>query len=209
MIDLGFNVRGLSMLPFAATPQLVLELEIRADRPVHSIMLQGQLRVDVAERDYNDATLERLQDAFGLPDCWGRMMTSLQWTRLHRVVPAFENSTRVEMLLPCSYDFGLAITKYFDALDEGDIPMTMALSGTVLHGPGREVSPVPLDKEVKFELPLHLWQETVHHYYPNCVWICLNKEVFDQFHTFKRLSGSPSWDQALTRLLGLEEEVPS
>jgi hypothetical protein len=209
MIELDFSLKGLSMLPFAATPQLALDLGIAADKPVHSLMLHCHLRVDVSERDYDAATLERLQDAFGLPDCWGHMLTTLQWTQLHRVVPAFEGSTRVEVLLPCSYDFGLAITKYFDALDQGDIPMTMVFSGTVFHGPGREVAPVPLGKQLKFELPLYLWQETVHHYYPNSVWLCLNKEVFDQSHTFKRLSGAPTWDQAMTRLLGLEEEVPS
>jgi hypothetical protein len=137
------------------------------------------------------------------------MLHTLQWMQLHRVVPAFDGSTRVELLVPCSYDFGLAITKYFDALEEGDIPMTLTFTGIVLHGPGHDVSPVPPGKEMKFELPLHLWQETVHHYYPNSVWLCLRKDVFDQFHTFKRLSGAPSWDQALTRLLGLEEEVPS
>lgn len=207
MIDLNFSVRGLTMLPFAATPQLVLDLEVQANRPVHSIMLHGQLRVDASERDYDSSTLERLQDAFSLPESWGHSLKALQWTQLHRVVPAFSGSTLVEMLVPCAYDFGLAITKYFDALEEGDIPMTLAFSGTVLHGPGSTVSPVPSGKEVKFDLPLGLWQETVHHYYPNSVWLCLNKDVFDQFQTFKRLSGSPTWDQALTRLLGLEEEV--
>jgi hypothetical protein len=208
MLDLEFSVKGLSMLPFAATPQLVIDLKITADQRVHSMMLHGQLRVDVSERDYDDATLERLQDAFGLPDCWGHMLHTLQWTQLHCVVPSFEGSTRVELMLPCTYDFGLAITKYFDALEDGDIPMTMTCTGTVLHGVGK-VSPIPSGKEVKFELPLYLWQETVHHYYPNSVWLCLGKDVFDQFQTFKRLSGSPTWDQALTRLMGLEEEVPS
>jgi hypothetical protein len=208
MLDLDFSLIGLSMLPFAATPQILLDLRIGTNQPVHSMMLHCQLRVDVSERNYDSATLERLRDAFGLPDCWGHMLHTLQWTQLHQVVPAFEGSTRAELLLPCTYDFGLAITKYFDALDEGDIPMTMTCSGTVLYGAG-QVSPIPLGKEVKFDLPLYLWQETVHHYYPNSVWICLDKRVFDQFHTFKRLSGSPTWDQALTRLLGLEEEVPS
>ena len=52
--------------------------------------------------------------------------------------------------LPCSFDFGLAATKYFDALEGGDIPLCFLFSGTIFYESpeaGLQVAQVPWEKE--------------------------------------------------------------
>ena len=48
-------------------------------------------------------------------------------------VPSFAGGTTVNLELPCSFDFNLAATKYFHALEAGEIPITVMFSGTVFY----------------------------------------------------------------------------
>ena len=38
--------------------------------------------------------------------------------------------------MSCSYDFNLAATKYFAALEGGDLPLCFLFSGTIFHEAG-------------------------------------------------------------------------
>ena len=48
-------------------------------------------------------------------------------------VPGFEGSTTVDLQVPCTFDFNVAATKYFEGLSDGDIPLRMMFSGTVFY----------------------------------------------------------------------------
>ena len=62
-------------------------------------------------------------------------------------------STTVELAVPCSFDFNVAATKYFAAMEEGEIPLCFLFSGTVFYQAedGRlQVAPISLDKAGRF-----------------------------------------------------------
>ena len=108
-------------------------------------------------------------------------------------VPAFTGSTVVELPIPCSYDFTLAATKYFDALDDGEVPLSLLFSGTVFYSTSDgslQVEQVPWEKEATFRLPIGVWRNMMNHYYPNSAWLCLRKDVFDRLASFKSRGAS-------------------
>ena len=64
--------------------------------------------------------------------------------------------------MPCSSDFSLAATKYFAALDDGDVPLCFLFSGTVFYEAGDaalQVAQIPWDKEAVFRLPAATWRD--------------------------------------------------
>ena len=78
------------------------------------------------------------------------------WTHASAVVPPFTGGTVVDLPVPCTYDFNLAATKYFDALEEGDIPLCFLFSGTIFYEAadgGLQVTQIPWEKEAYFRLP--------------------------------------------------------
>ena len=56
--------------------------------------------------------------------------------------PGFTGQHRVELPVPCTYDFEVAAAKYLHALDDGEIPLLFLFSGTVFAkgdgGPARD-----------------------------------------------------------------------
>ena len=175
MPELRFQVEHAEPLKFAATPQLVFRLRIAqpagaAQVAIHSIALNCQLRIDPARRRYQPDEQARLSDLFGEPHRWGETLRSLLWTHTYVTVPSFNGETLAELPVPCTYDFNVAATKYFYALETGEVPLTLLFSGTIFYAAddGRlQVSQVPWDREADFRLPVHVWREMMDHYYPN------------------------------------------
>ena len=65
---------------------------------------------------------ERLRDLFGEPERWGQTLRNLLWTNTSVVVPQFTGVTTVDLQVPCTFDFSVATTKYFNGLADGEIP---------------------------------------------------------------------------------------
>jgi hypothetical protein len=110
----------------------------------------------------------------------------------------------VDLPVPCSFDFNVAATKYFHALDDGEAPLTLLFSGTIFHENDEghlQVAQIPWEKETAFRLPIRIWKQMMDHYYPNTTWVCLHREVFDRLDDYKRCQGLPTWEAALERLL--------
>ncbi len=66
------------------------------------------------------------------------------------------------MQVPCTFDFNIAATKYFNGLADGDIPLCLMFSGTVFYNDAEgslRVAPISWDKETRFRLPLKVWQD--------------------------------------------------
>ncbi len=124
--------------------------------------------------------------------CSGRMRASASGP--------FTESILVDLPVPCTYDFNVAITKYFYALEEGEIPVTLLFSGTMFYDGedgALQVAQIPWDKEAAFRLPVSVWKEMMEQYYPNSAWLCLRKDVFDRLYQYKSREGIPTWEQAL------------
>jgi hypothetical protein len=126
------------------------------------------------------------------------------WTHTFVVVPAFQGFIKVDLPVPCTFDFNVAATKYFTALADGEVPLNLLFSGTVFYESADgalQVSQIPWDRETKYRLPVLKWREMMNLYYPNTAWLCLRRDVFDRLSQFKMEKGIPTWEQALERLL--------
>jgi hypothetical protein len=217
MPELHFQVEGAEAPRGAASPLLLFKLRVaeavpagQGPTPIHALILRCQVRIEPARRRYTRAEQERLLDLFGTPERWGQTLRPMLWTHVSVAVPQFTRESVVDLPVPCSYDFSQAATKYFAALDEGDLPLSFLFSGTIFHeapGGAWQVGQIPWDSEASFRLPAATWNGLMDLYYPNSVWLCLRREVFDQLNQYRSHAGLPNWEQALERLLSTAEET--
>jgi hypothetical protein len=211
MPDLDFVVEGADAVTFAVAPTLALKLRITdsGEDPIHAVMLDCQVRIEAPRRRYAPAERERLGELFGDPSRWSQTLRSLLWTHASVNVPPFTGSVLVDLRLPCTYDFNVQVTKYFDSLEEGEVPLTLLFSGSVFFaasGGALQVERVSWSKEASYRLPVRVWRDVIDHYYPNTAWLNLRKDVFDRLAAFKTRRGLPTWEQTLEALLMNAEE---
>jgi hypothetical protein len=210
MPELEFQVEGAETVPYAVAPTLALKLRLTQARgtlparAIHAVALRCQIRIEPGKRRYEAAEGERLLDLFGTQDRWSQTLRPMLWTHVSAVVPPFTESISVDLPVACSFDFNVAATKYFYALDDGEVPLCLLFSGTVFHEDeeaGLQVAQISWDKETRYRLSVQSWKEMMERYYPNCAWLCLRRDVFDRLYLYKSRQGSPTWEQALENLL--------
>ena len=123
-------------------------------------------------------------------------MAALLWTHTQAVVPRWAGETLVDFRVPCTFDFNVAATKYFDGLRAGELPLNLQFSGTVFcqdsAGP-LHVTQILRDKEASYCLPVKTWADMMEHHYPNSTWLRIGREAFDEL-------GFATWDQAIDDL---------
>lgn len=218
MLDLDFDIEGAEPERAAAAPLLLFKLRVREPvavgrqpTPVHAALLRCQVRIEPARRRYEPAEQDRLRDLFGTPDRWGQTVRPMLWAHTSVTLRPFTGEAVAELPVPCSFDFSLAATRYFDALEDGDVPLCFLFSGTVFyqggHG-GLHVAQVPWEKEAYFRLPAATWKALMDLHYPDCGWLCLRKDVFDRLSRFRSGRGLATFDQALESLLAEQEVTP-
>jgi hypothetical protein len=202
--ELTFRVEGVEAARFAAAPLLNFKLRIDADRPVHTIALRCQIRIEPVRRRYQTSEQPGLVDLFGSPERWKDTLHSMLWTHTNIVVPTFSETTLVDLPAPCTFDFNVASTKYFSGLEQGHAPLTFLFSGAVFYESedgALRVTQIPWSKEADYDLPVAVWKEMMDAYYPNTAWLCLRRDTFDRLHRYKMDRGIPTWEQALESML--------
>jgi hypothetical protein len=205
--DLNFEVEGAEAVPFSAAPMLVLKLRLSnqpAEEVIHSVALRCQVMIEVTRRRYTNGEQERLFELFGEPERWGQTLRNMLWTHSSVVVPSFTGTARVDLPVPCTFDFNVAATKYFAGLEDGEVPLELLFSGTVFYesdGGAMQVAQISWNKESRYRLPVIAWQEMMNIYYPNSAWLCLRKDIFDRLYQHKVRNGHTTWEQALESLL--------
>lgn len=213
MPELTFNVDEAALVPFAAAPALAFRLRIGnrpPDEVIHTIALRCQIQLEVTRRHYSPEEQTRMLDLFGEPDRWGRTLRPLLWTHASLVVPGFTGSTVVDLPVPCTFDFNIAATKYFEGLQEGDVPLCLMFSGTVFYAEPEgllQVAPISWQQEAKFRLPLKVWREMMDAYYPNTAWLCLRRDIFERLYQYKMRHAIPTWEGLLEAMIPAEEVV--
>ncbi len=214
MPDLNFEVVAGEVPAFAAVPTIIFKLRIaNADEQerIHSISLRSQIQIAVTRRHYSAEAQAQLLEVFGEPKRWGETLRPLLWTHTNVVVPQFSGSVIVDMPISCTYDFEVVGTKYFNALGDGEIPLTFLFSGTMFYEGAEEnlqAGQIPWSKEASYRFPVKLWQDMMARYYPNSAYIHMHKDVFDRLYRYKATHGLPTWDDVIAHLLqGNDEEV--
>jgi len=110
----------------------------------------------------------------------------------------------VDLALPCTYDFELTVSKYFHALEDGEVPLEFLFGGTVFYAApdGRlQIGRIGWDKDAEFRLPVTVWDQMMDRYFPNSAWLRLQRESFDRLYAYKATGGFVSWEHALDALL--------
>ncbi|MDH6114401.1 hypothetical protein P3T36_000802 [Kitasatospora sp. MAP12-15] len=208
MTEFAFSCTGVRADRFAAGPTLVFRLRITAspDTRVHAIALRCQLRIEPARRGYQPAEAEGLSDLFGDRSRWGTSLLPVQFAQVSLVVPGFTGEIEVDLPVPCSYDLDLAPTRYFHALQDGEVPLLMLFSGTAFTGAGGfHVEPVPWDREASFRMPVAIWREMVDQHFPGCGWLRLPSETMNALLAFRSRRALPSWEATVQALLAAAE----
>lgn len=207
MPDLSFQITGVESAVHGATPLLHFMMEIAnapADQTIHSIMLQAQIQFQSVRRSYNEREKEKLLDLFGTPERWGQTLKNRLWTHANTAVPSFTGSTQVALPVTCTYDLNVSATKYFYALEDGDVPLLFLFSGTIFYkAPSGllQVQQVSWNSECVYNLPIAVWEAMMDEHYPNSAWLYLQREVFDRLYAYKNRHSLPTWEEALDRLL--------
>jgi hypothetical protein len=209
--ELGFTVLGCEPLRHAAAPSLRFSLAIDAQgAAVRSVMLDVQLRIAATQRGYSEAEQAQLGDLFGEAHRWGDTLRSLLWTQATLVVPPFDGSTVVDLIVPCTYDFDVAAAKYLAGLHDGDIPLELLFSGTVFYvgaAGAIQINRISWNAEAAHRLPVRVWRETMDHYFPNAAWLRLHRDTFERLVAFRARNALTSWEAVVAALLeGREAE---
>jgi hypothetical protein len=203
MPDLAFRIDSAAVVPFAATPLLGFTMHVTntpAAERIHAVVLRCQVQLDVTRRPYGADEKSRLRDLFGEPDRWGSTLRAMLWTHVSAIVPAFAGETTFDVQVPCTFDFNVAATKYFYGLEDGEVPLTFLLSGSVFYEDETgafQVTPIPWDREARFRLPVRSWRAVIDHYYPNVAFLALRRDVFDRLYQYKQDRGIPTWEEAV------------
>jgi hypothetical protein len=211
--DLDFEVESADVLPYAAVPTILFRLGITnavEGEVVDSVSLRSQIRIAATQRRYGPEEQEKLRELFGEPSQWKETLRSLLWTNTDTTVPGFSGGAVFEMPVTCTYDFDVVGTKYFAALDDGEIPLEFLFSGTVFYKNGTgalQVARISWEKEARFRLPVALWKEMMDHYFPNSAWLRIRKDTFDRLYEYRSRNALLTWDRTLESLLDSAEEA--
>jgi hypothetical protein len=216
MPELRLTIEGAEVVQYAAAPLLAFKLRIAnhpSEETIHTVALRAQIQIEATRRKYDANEQARLLDLFGEPDRWGQTLRSMLWTHASVVVPRFTGSALADIVVPCTFDFNVAATKYFHGVASGDLPLCFQFSGTVFYQGENEtlqVAPISWDKEAKYRLPVKVWKDLMDVYYPNSAWLALQRDTFEKLYQFKVRDGIPTWEEALERALSaLSETVRS
>ena len=215
MPDLAFEVTSLEPATRGLAPLLSFQLVITnrpADELIQSIQLQVQIQLQVTQRRYSADEKEKLSELFGPPDRWRDTLRTKLWTLAATNVPAFTGATTASLHVPCTFDLNVAPSKYFHALDDGDIPLLFLFSGSVFYeADGRlQVQQISWKSECTWKMPVRAWHDLMDHHYPGIAWLALSRDNFERLYAFRRAHGLATWDRTLEQLLPehVNSEVP-
>ncbi len=202
------EIEILSVEAVARVMAPTLNFRIRVDepskRPIFMIALSAVITVEPSKRSYDDATRAKLIELFGEPERWATTTVNFRWTAFDTLVPAFTESTEIEVAIPCTYDLEVAATKYFYGLTDGHAPVRFHFSGRIYYdaGEGRlQYVQVPWDCSVRFSMPVEAWQGAIAQAYPFRGWVPLDTSTIDRLQQLKVDRGLPTFDAAVDQLL--------
>ena len=210
MPDLDYQVEGAEAVPFSVSPLLNLKVRLTnkdETEKIQSVLLRCQIQIEVARRQYSPGEQAKMFELFGEPERWGQTLRTMLWTHANAVVPPFTGSTLVDLPVPCTFDFNVATTKFFNGLAGGDIPLCLLFSGTVFYSDDEgllQVAQISWEKEANYRLPVSVWKSMMDHYYPNSAWLNIRLDVFEKMQEYKMRRAIPSWEQAFESLLPTE-----
>lgn len=210
--ELSFAVMGARIVADAAVPTLAFRLELsgRDADDIRSVVLTIQIRIASARRAYDPAARGRLTELFG-DRAQAPVPQDLLWTHASVAVPPFSGATTVDVPVACTSDMEMAVAKYFQALDEGMVPLDFLFSGSVFYTDPRgalQTCRIGWDRQARFALPVAVWKEMIERHYPDAVWLRLDRRSVDRLRAWKAARVLPTWQATVNALLAAAEGAP-
>ncbi len=207
MVDLDFAIEGVEIERYAAAPSVLFRLRAENRTPsatIQNVALACQIRIEAARRRYSREEQERLSDLFGEAPRFESALRSMLWTQTSLQLAAFGTECIAKMPVACSFDLDVAAVKYFYGLENGEAPLSFLFSGTVFYPDADgslQMEPIPWRKEAHYRLPVSIWREAIDLHYPNSVWLCIDRSLFDEIYELKRRHGFTSFEDTIRSLL--------
>jgi hypothetical protein len=203
---LHFGVGEAASADHVAAPTLRFPIQIEAEgeQPIRSVLLDIQIQIAARRRGYAEAEGERLLELFGTPDRWATTLRTLLWTRTTLIVPPFTGSTVKDLMVPCSYDLEITASRYFAALEDGEVPLEFLFSGTVFFSSPQgalQMARLSWEHEAEHRLPVAVWREAMDRHFPGGAWLRLGRDSFDRLYAYKAHHAFETWDQAIDSLV--------
>jgi len=196
---------------YAATPQLTARLRIEEStgEPIHAVALRCQVRIEPQRRRYDALEEQGLLDLFGSRERWADTLRPFTWLQSTALVQGFTGETDVSVVLPCSYDMEVAGAKYFQALQDGEVPLNLLFSGPVFTRgtSGFGVEQIPWHTEADHRLPVTVWRDLMEVHFPGQGWIRLDRETLAALGRYRSARMHSSGDETVTALLAATGEV--
>ncbi|MFH8370213.1 DUF6084 family protein [Streptomyces sp. NPDC018031] len=206
--ELAFRIAGAEPETHAAVPTLRFTLEVTASGAVRAVSLTTTVRVEPARAPHPPEVREGLTELFGLPREWSRSMRPLPWAQLTSHLPPFAGRTTVPLLLPCTTDPELAVTKYLRAVRDSRVPLGFLFNGTVFYDgspPGHTgalmAAAIPWSAETTHDLPAEVWHRLVDRYHGAQPWLRLSRATHDRLDAYRLRQVLGSADDAVRELL--------
>jgi hypothetical protein len=205
MPELDFQITGVEAAANGLIPLMQFRVAVKNSSVeiIHAVLLHAQIQILSPQRAYNPREKDNLSELFGTPERWGQTLRNRLWTSADTTIGSFTDRAEATFSVPCTYDLSFAATKYFQALEEGEIPLLFLFSGTIFYAgaEGQQVQPISWNKESVFQMPLGVWENLMEQHFPNSAWLYLQRDVFNRLYEFKRNHGDATWEQTIERLL--------
>src|SRR5438270_486045 len=136
MPDLGFQITGVKAAQDGLVPLLLFKVGISAlpaEETIQALILQAQIQIQSPQRSYNAAEKDALSDVFGTPERWGQTLRNRFWTQANTTTGSFTGNTEAVLQVPCTFDLNVLATKYFHALQQGDVPLLFLFTGSIFY----------------------------------------------------------------------------
>lgn len=204
MSQLSFEVTNVAVEPHAAVPQLVATLAVEdpTATDITAIALRCIVLIEAQLRESLPDEERRLTDQFGSRERRTKSLKPMHWMQCGLLTQGFRGSSEIELPLPVTYDFEVMSSAYLHALRDGTVPLVFAFSGTVFtrgkHG--SDVEQVP-SRQVRYEMPISVWQDVMERYYPNSGWLRLDRDTLTALGHVKAAAGHESFDATIWSLL--------
>ena len=202
-VEPQLRVVGADAIKHAACPTIAFHLAIRelSQREVYTVALTAQIQIEPVQRQHDAETRERLVDVFGEPERWGDTARGVLWARQEALVPSFTGQTDFDLVVPCSTDLELATTRYFQAVDDGDVPLQFHFSGSILYRGDEDrlqITRVPWHLVARYQFPLATWREAAPE---GGGLVRLDADTFEALRRHRHERALPSLDAAVADLL--------
>lgn len=173
-------------------------------RPIYTIALTAIVMIEPGKRSYADGEREKLLELFGTPERWAATTGGFRWANTQTMVHGFTGEGEFGLKVPVSYDMEIASSKYFGAIEDGDVPLRFHFNGSIFYerGDGQvQIAPVAWDRSERFLMPIDAWHRLSAEHHPNRGWIPLHTETVTRLEQLKAAMGAPTFDDCLAKIL--------